>query len=237
MYAFALDFDGVICDSIKECCKTSYNTFRTLYPQDSFDCEIPLDWVRLFYINRGLVRPASDYLRLWKWIVDDTKNKAIPLQTLAQVYCSETELSDFKNLFLQLRWKSIQEDPKLFVRDNPFYREILEIWKSIPFPKYIVTTKDEKSTRFLLANYQFEISGLFTQSFGTKPKALQEISQIHQIELSNVRFVDDNPEHIKDCRSAGATCGFIGWGYGPYFDHDMPRIDTSNELLEFFYHE
>ena len=234
MYAFALDFDGVICDSLKECCKTSYATFRSLYASKHFDCEIPLEWVRLFYRNRGLVRPASDYLRLWKWIVDDTKDKDIPIQNLDHVYCSKTELSEFKNLFFQFRWKSIKEDPELFIHDNPFYREILETWERIPFPKYIVTTKDEKSTRFLLDHYQFEISGIFTQSFGSKPKALQEISQIHQIEVSNVRFVDDNPEHIRDGRSVGATCGFIGWGYGPYFDCDMPQIVTSKELLDFF---
>jgi phosphoglycolate phosphatase-like HAD superfamily hydrolase len=237
MYAFALDFDGVICDSIKECCNTSYTAFRTLYANDGFPSKIPIDWVKLFYINRGLVRPASDYLRLWKWIVDDTKSTAITLQNLDQIYCSKAELRDFRTLFLQFRWKSIQEDPKSFVRDNPFYREILEIWKSIPFPKYIVTTKDEKSTRFLLDNYQFEISGLFTLSFGPKPNALQDISRIHQIDISHVRFVDDNPEHIKNCSSTGATCGLIGWGYGPYFDCEMPRIQTSDELLDFFYYE
>lgn len=234
MHAFALDFDGVICDSVKECYRTSYTAFRSLYASDRFDCEIPLEWVKSFYKNRGLVGPASDYLRLWKWIVSDTRDKEMTLQNLDQVYCGESELREFKNLFFQFRWKSIEEDPELFVRENPFYQEILETWESIPFPKYIVTTKDEESTRFLLDNYQFEISGLFTQSFGTKPEALREISQNHRIELSNVRFVDDNPKHIKDCRSAGATCGFIGWGYGPYFDHDMPRIDNSNELLDFF---
>lgn len=237
MNAFALDFDGVICNSIAECCSTSYTAFKTLNSNQGLSNGIPSHWVELFYANRGLVRPASDYLKIWKWIVDDPKSKFLPLKTFNQISCSKSELATYAALFFQIRKTNIHNNKMQFVRDNPFYPEILKIWNSIPFPKYVVTAKDEDSTRLLLEYHEFEVSGLFTHSFGPKPMALQEISRVHGIDISKVRFVDDNPEHVEDCRGVGATCKLVGWGYGPYFEIDMPRINSSIEMLDFFNHE
>ena len=60
----ALDFDGVICNSIDECLITSYNAFYNTKINNV--SEIPDDIQSFFYTYRHYVRPAREYYLLHK---------------------------------------------------------------------------------------------------------------------------------------------------------------------------
>jgi phosphoglycolate phosphatase-like HAD superfamily hydrolase len=237
MGASALDFDGVICDSINECCNTSYEAMRRCHTYSSLPSQMKSEWRSLFYLNRGVVRPARDYFKLWKWILDPAEDHDLHLSALSHISFPTTELHEFESAFFAERISKINKHLDAFIGDNPIYDEIVQAWSQIPRPIYIVTTKDELSTRTLLTHYGLEIDGLFSKDSGSKPDALRMISRIHNLAIQDVRFVDDNPEHVQDARSTGATCGLIGWGYGPYLNSPPDIISSAEELITFLSHE
>jgi phosphoglycolate phosphatase-like HAD superfamily hydrolase len=237
MGASALDFDGVICNSIEECFNNSFAALKRLAPGVDLFEQMRGEWRDLFYLNRGVVRPARDYLKLWKWILDPNENHRLPLHSLDHILCTNKELLEFENAFFVERTNKINKNPSCFVKENPIYNEMLEAWNEIPRPIYIVTTKDEFSTRTLLNHYELKIDGLFSKDSGSKPKALRQISRMHNLAIQDVRFVDDNPDHVQDARSTGATSGLIGWGYGPYLNPLENLIKNAEELIAFLSHE
>jgi HAD superfamily hydrolase (TIGR01509 family) len=232
-----LDFDGVICNSIKECCSTSYVAMRSIESFSNLPRQIKSEWQSLFYLNRGVVRPARDYFKLWKWILDPVENHDLPLNSLNGISETTSELQEFEKAFFVERLNKINNHLDIFIQENPIYDEMKQVWSEIPRPLYVVTTKDEFSTKTLLNHYGLVIDGLFSKDSGPKPDALRKISKIHNVDIQDVRFVDDNPEHIQDARSIGATCGFIGWGYGPYLNSQSKIIASAKELITFLSHE
>lgn len=237
MSASALDFDGVIFNSIDECFRTSFAALRKVAPYADFRSPMRDEWRELFYLNRGVVRPARDYFKLWKWILDSREDHDANLLALSHISSTNKELSEFETAFFAERASKINNNPSNFVKENPIYDGIAEVWSQIPRPLYIVTTKDDFSTKFLLEHHGLEIDGLFTKEDGSKPDALRKIARTCNLTIEKVRFVDDNPEHIQDGQAAGATSRLVGWGYGPYLDSALEIIRSPEELIIFLSHE
>ena len=68
----ALDFDGVICNSIDECLITSYNAFYKMEINNISD--IPDDIKSFFYTYRYYVRPAREYYLIHKAFHEKSTN-------------------------------------------------------------------------------------------------------------------------------------------------------------------
>lgn len=231
----ALDFDGVICDSIVECLFTSYEAFLQLDGYRNLPIEPKSEWKELFLKNRGFVRPARDYLKLWQWILCQSDSNLVP-KSLTDTEVSLQLLNEFESIFFELRWSKIEKNAAQFVKENPFYEDVVEVWDEIPKPIYIVTAKDEAAVDFLLRSNHLEVEAVYGKSMTSKPKSLQEIASIHSLSIEKIKFFDDNPDHVSDARKVGANSRLVGWGYGPYSSSDIHRLNSPKEMIEFLNH-
>ena len=82
----ALDFDGVICDSIDECLLVSYHAFHGKSKIDKIDfSDIQEDLVNDFKKNRYIVGPAKDFYFLWKSIIEYRKSSKEVINTFVKL--------------------------------------------------------------------------------------------------------------------------------------------------------
>jgi len=234
---YALDFDGVICDSIHECFHNSYQAFRVV----TSDLDLPTQpktlWREKFYQHRGLVRPARNFYLLWNLI---TNNLEIGLNTI-EFETHAASLEDILILFdeelMSIRKEQLDCDPQAFLAQNPLFPGVKEIWDELPRPLYIVTAKDERITKLILEYNGLNVDGVFGKGTGHKYQTLLRLAKSHEIAANSVYFIDDNPEFVSEADSVGVKTAISNWGYGPYGLEQGKSLDSFEQVLGFFNNE
>lgn len=144
----ALDFDGVMCDSIHECLRLSYAVFRGVEHGDEGDPariltdNPPERPAALFLERRGIVRPAAHFYLLWKWIVDFPERDMAPAAFEAMAREYPQQIDAFGRLFVQWRTELRERFPAEWVRSNPIYPEVRAAWgrlRRVPVSRLILT--------------------------------------------------------------------------------------------------
>ena len=157
-----LDFDGVICDSQKECLLVAYNAYNIL-ERKSLTREINLDSIPAqirdqFLANRFLVRPAKEYWLLMDLII---KRLTIPNQkcfnSLANSY--KNKLHEFENTFFRERQFIRENATDKWLSLHRIYPEFTENWTKLKteFNVYIVTNKGSSTVSQLLGFFEINI--------------------------------------------------------------------------------
>jgi phosphoglycolate phosphatase-like HAD superfamily hydrolase len=234
---YALDFDGVICDSIHECYENSYLAFRQTHPELNIPGQPKNSWKITFYNFRGLVRPSKNFYFLWKLI---TASKEIPLNT-AQFESEAIAFSDsserFEKNFTDVRARILMLDQERFIAQNPLFPEVRELWPRLKNPLYLVTAKDPELARLILKANSLEVNGIFGKGSGPKSSTLLKLSSMHHLDISHIYFVDDNPEFVRETSSVGARVGLAKWGYGPYEGVFENNLESFSQVIDFFDNE
>lgn len=217
----ALDFDGVICDSIEECLVLSFECFQSVTKPGaglrSPSEPIPLPLQSIFRVRRHFVRPARHYYLLWKWITDmpDLVLSQTQFDDLERQWPEET--ARFERLFFERRHQLMQERSTEWLALNPLFPGVQATWSSLlRHPLYIVTTKDRQATTCILDHHALAVSGVYANgSFAAKADAILAIAEREHIDPSRVAFVDDHPDHLRSVAGTGAWPLFAQWGYSP----------------------
>jgi FMN phosphatase YigB (HAD superfamily) len=228
-FILALDFDGVVCDSIAECLATSYLAYCRSNPRVSREC--PGRWQSLFRARRGVVRPSGHYLLLWDWITRFADRDLSPDQFEELGRGQQARLQDFEHLFHSLRDLAIKDDPERFVALNPLYPGVIESWPALrEWPLYIVSTKDEPAIKLILQTHRLEVEGVFGRGSGSKAQTLCSLAALHQVPPEQVVFIDDNALHVADASAAGITAVVANWGYGPQDPSSRVSLSAFDEI-------
>lgn len=234
---YALDFDGVICDSIHECYENSYLAFRKTHPERNTPRQPMNSWKIAFYNFRGLVRPSKNFYFLWKLI---TNGEEIPSDTV-QFETQATAFSDsserFEGIFTEVRDRILKLNQERFITQNPLFQEVREHWSRLKNPLYLVTAKDPQLARLILQANSLEVNGIFGKGSGSKSGTLIKLSEMHHVDISQVYFVDDNPEFVRETSKVGARVGLAKWGYGPYQGVFENNLESFSQVIDFFNNE
>ena len=228
-YILALDFDGVVCDSINECMVTSYLAYRESNPGIPLEC--PALWQSLFRARRGVVRPSGNYLLLWEWISRFGNLNLSPMQfeELASEYGDQIQV--FERIFHSLRDAAIKTDPQLFIDLNPLYPGVVETWPSLcQVPLYIVSTKDVGAISLILQSHHLEVENVFGRGSGCKAQILCSLAARHKLPAEQVVFIDDNALHVADAIAAGVVGVVANWGSGPRNPDLHFSLNAFNEI-------
>lgn len=234
---YALDFDGVICDSIHECFHNSYRAFRLVRSDLDLPSQPRILWRKKFYKYRGLVRPARNFYLLWNLIINNLK---IGISTIKfELYDADYEdiLILFDEELMTIRKKQLDCDFQAFMLQNPLFPAVKEIWNELPRPLYIVTTKDERITKLILEYNGLKVDGVFGKGTGCKNQTLLRLAKSHEVAANRVYFVDDNPEFVSEADSIGVKTALSRWGYGPYGLEQGKSLDSFEQVLRFFNNE
>lgn len=216
----ALDFDGVICDSIDECLLTAHNAYHRLgghAPLAKDLSSLNPDFVTRFRRLRYLVRPAREYWLLIHWL--ETQNGDLELdrfERLREEYRST--LAAFEPAFFEARDSLRRADAGHWSDLHQPYEEFASGWHAVrtACTVHMVTTKDLESVRHFnrLWDLGFEDDHLWTHERApSKAWAIRRIAMIEGCSPSEITFVDDDPRHLRDVSETGARCFWVSWGY------------------------
>ena len=219
----ALDFDGVLWDSVGECFVMARRAYQNLYGLPCADLEAP------FRKGRWLVRTGGDFLLVLRLAMADPDGDltTYPKEQFAQLQRDKAaECHDFAQEFYSLRedcrdhhwseWLSYQQPYPLFLQQLESLRELFS-------ETVVCTTKDSESARQLL-----ESAGLVFPIFGRelatdKSEQIQALCQQFEVTPEQVFFLDDLIENLDQVRPSGAGCGLAAWGYNTPAERERAR--------------
>ena len=233
---YALDFDGVVVDSIDECLNTSYKALSYIQREGSKPLsKQPTEEQKALFLHwRGLVRPSRNFFALWEWILNfpEKKHSQETFEKFASTF--DDSLLKFEDIFHHIRSETLKNNPEIFIRENPLFRDVKEVWNEIPQPLYIVSTKDVESITLILKAHKLNVHGIFGRGSGPKAQTLLNLAKSNSIAIEDTFFVDDNAQHAIDVKECGSQVGLALWGYGPFETFEGKRLHSFNEVLGFF---
>jgi phosphoglycolate phosphatase-like HAD superfamily hydrolase len=236
----ALDFDGVLCDSLDECLITSVNAYRRQNNLPgwitSLD-QIDPRWIELFRRIRPLVRPAGEFWIIAHWL--HTQSSMLDQNAFGRLRDENSgTIRNFKTMFFAVRTELRDQDPDRWNKlHRPFpqaTRYLDELVKS--FDLCLVTNKDLASIKILNRSLGLNISEteMYTGDRGVpKPDTIRGIADKRKISTKQITFVDDQIDHLIDVAATGAVCCWASWGYerNPRRLHGFPKLSELSGIL------
>lgn len=244
-YLIALDFDGVIWDSVIESFVVAHQVYEKM------GGGIPSTPVveEKFRRGRFLCRDAEDFYTLLRFIEENpakdpglvTEEEFHPLrkQEARQRAVFEKEFYRARSLMKQEeyeRWCSLQ---------SPYpgvIEEVKELQRS--FARVVISTnKDEDSVRRLLSPHDLDLDVVSKEVSTDKSVQVRRISSAYKVPLNQIIFVDDLYENVRLVKSIGAKVAMVKWGYSTRFQQKearkagIPVLDLGKitaQLAEFY---
>jgi phosphoglycolate phosphatase-like HAD superfamily hydrolase len=209
----ALDFDGVLWDSVGECFVIACRVYQELYALPCTDLEGP------FRRGRWLARTGGDFLLLLQLALAD------PQVDLAEYEVAQfeelrhrraTECQEFARHFYAERERSRLQQWKQWCSYQQSYPQFLEQLgrlEGVFAGTVVCTTKDEASVHSLLATVNLQLPVYGRESTVDKGAQLKKVCADFGVGLSDVFFIDDLVENLEQVAPGGTHCGLAAWGY------------------------
>lgn len=226
MDLFALDFDGVICDSARETALSAWFAGRVFWPewQEQDPTDACLDrFVRL----RPYLETGYQAVLMMRMITDGCPDRIFrdDLEATCERLIKElkTSKAELVQRFGEARDTWMARDLNDWLAANrPFPGTVEAVRAAMArHPVYILTTKQERFAQALLAAWglAFPADRLFGLEAGrSKEKLLAELSVQHAGEPVRIHFVEDRVETLLrvagDERLDAVRLYYAEWGYG-----------------------
>lgn len=222
---FAVDFDGVLCDTAAETSVSAWRAGSQVWPEWQGP-EPPSEYLSRFLNLRPVLETGYQAILLMRLIHTGTDDEAIALQfpelctrLLKEMECSSAELV---RLFGQARDTWIDCDLDDWLSRHRFYPGIIETFAARveTDPVFILTTKQERFVRTLLHSRGIDLpaDNIFGLDAG-KPKedVLEYLSGRPEFDVTRFHFVEDRLQTL--IRVAGrkslrhVLLYLVDWGY------------------------
>lgn len=239
----ALDFDGVICDGMREYFQSSKKTYQKIWNDNLFDSldelastfaqlrpvietgwEMPL-LIRALVLGISPDEILQDWFEIFRNIVDrENLDPQIITHTLDSI-----------------RDDWISSDLQSWLDLHTFYPGVvdrLNILINSPVLSYIVTTKEGRFVRQILDNNGVEFPGhciLGKEIKRPKHETLRELLTIDSIAPQNLWFVEDFLKPLQQVQQQtdlqGVQLYLATWGYNTQKTRDYLQDNPSIKLL------
>lgn len=241
---YVLDFDGVICESVKETAITGWNAASSIWgdmprivPQEKVEqfrlvrpiIETGYEAIltmRLLYLEETIEAIYNNYSEKFKVLIDD----------------ANLTVGGLKQLFGDTRDAWIKNDANDWISMNPLYDGVAAKLKALSqhCPWYIVTTKHERFVKLILHANGIELAD--DQLYGldrnmSKTEVIKELLKSHPGET--LYFVEDRlPTLLNIIRNGeipDVKLIFALWGYNRPEDKELAKqYDVTVQNLETF---
>ncbi len=218
---WALDFDGVLAESLRECLVVGWNAYSQVIGRDD-RClswnEYPEEWIPHATTLRNYIRSGQDYVFIHQ-ILD--KHIDIRSQTDFDAFCSrhQDQRTDYYRLFYRERDWLFTHHRDTWLRLTPLYPGIASALNQSREPGRvaIVTTKEIRYVSAL-----FEESGvhslspdLWFQATGrvSKKDILSHLMERFDLVPRNLCFVEDQVSNLIAVKPLDIRGLFALWGY------------------------
>ena len=233
------DFDGVLCDSIKECMIVSYNAYWN--NEVNVTDEISLESSNYFYRYRSLVRPAGEYFIIWESYYNNRDFKDASYDEMVMEYSSQ--ISIFQKMFFVFR-KILKKDLSYWLSLHTPYPNTLEYFNNHKSPVYILTNKDRDSVEIIATQhgYRQRIKGIYSSDISSdKNFLMNKLVAGHHDTLgkSHFYFIDDHIHNLRDVctdENQNVTGILAKWGYSSNTPnqqfHEIANILELDDLID-----
>jgi phosphoglycolate phosphatase-like HAD superfamily hydrolase len=236
---YALDFDGVICDSAVETAITGWKAARSIW----FDMPVavPTELIEQFKLVRPIIETGYEAILAMRLLYQETPITDIynHYARLTQALLEEAQVStaDLKQRFGQTRDAWIEADLAEWIHKNPLFTDIATKLQQLNQHNtwYIVTTKQERFVKqILLANAidldDSHIYGLDRNM--NKPAVLKMLLNKHPEQ--DIYFVEDRLPTLlnvlQDLELEPIKLIFAPWGYNTAHDKAVAEQNTRINL-------
>jgi len=231
----ALDFDGVIVDSVLDSLFVSHNAYLRLYGQESkkgFGGELFTfeNWeeikkkyhreIKYYRTLRPYIRGATDYGLIQKLMEE---KKIIETQEEFDNY-RETIKFDFESYekeFYQERERLQKIDYRAWFNLEPPYSKIIDGMKKLLEEgiKIIIATSNRRKAiaRSFTPEYfgfNIDLEDILDKRYGEdKSEQMRKIVKLYKVKFENIYFVDDQVSHLIQTIPLGIKVFLAGWSY------------------------
>jgi len=216
----ALDFDGVIANSIDECLVTAYNAFTRgnegYVPRTDLKAFSDLEMAE-FRNLRPLIRRGEDYVFL---LLAMSEKKQLLSQMEFDEFLDKNEFNreEYRRRFYAEREVLQTQNPEMWLNLNPLYPGMASFLKSVDAEEiYIITTKDLVSVRLILEHNGISLKpDQMFQADKTlgKPAILNSILSKRGVGGEQIHFIDDHVGTVVEVKhNSLANVYCASWGY------------------------
>jgi phosphoglycolate phosphatase-like HAD superfamily hydrolase len=242
----ALDFDGVIADSIGECLVIGHNAYGRHTQAGQRICRLEeLSETHLAECKRlrNFIRSGEDYVYINLAI--DSKARIQNQQEYDSFVNKHLNLKNtFYDLFYRERefFSSTKQD--LWIELNPLYKGIKQFLLQYPSKErlFIITTKKIKyALKILTGNsiYLKKENCFNASGRDTKLKIVQNLLDGNNISSDEFYYIDDQVDTLIEVKESGVHCLLAEWGYTTpqqilsARSENIPGIQLHDFLIQF----
>ena len=217
----ALDFDGVICDSARECFAVALRAHVALRPASPLrgredDPALFARFVELMPLGNR----AEDFGVALEVLVD-----GVPVSSQADYDAfyrtrAPAALHAFHERFYAMRSAWAQADPAGWLARMAPYPGVCAFLRrsAARVALGLATAKDRSSVRALLGSYGvadlFPEERVLDKETGVRKRAhVAELARRLAVPVAEITFLDDKVTHLDDVAALGARCALAAWGY------------------------
>lgn len=235
MKILALDFDGVIVDSVLDSLFVGHNTYLRLYGREvkkNFGGELFTfeNWekikrnyqkeIKYYRTLRPYIRGATDYGLIQKLMEE---KKVIESQEEFDSYrnSADFDFEDYEKEFYKERERLQNIDYRAWFNLEPSYPKIIQGMKKLLEEeiKIVIATSNRrkaimKSFTPEYFGFTIDLKDILDKRFGEdKSEQMRHIVKFYKVNFEDIYFVDDQVSHLIQTRPLGIKVILAGWSY------------------------
>lgn len=241
MLLVALDFDGVLCDSLLETCITGWKAAGTIWPDMSAPMP-PRELIDGYRLTRPIIETGFEAILMMRLLyLGESPGRLLqnfPEKLPDAIRESGRPTGELKQLFGSIRDRWLDEAEDEWVAMSPFYPGICD-WLGSRGAKtdcIIITTKEERFVKRLLEANNVAFSGerIFGLDRGLRK---EEVIRLLQQQYPNkvIHFVEDRLPTLQRLLGLEALADvrlyLACWGYNSESDRNIAQ-GLEIELLQ-----
>ncbi len=234
----AMDFDGVIADSIIECAVVGYNAFATYRGNNKTIIspdKINPRQLSLFKDTRPFIRSGEDYVYLYHAI-----SEGIILANQGDFDHFKERHIDRKESYYQSFYSARQQIMTNYFKEwtalNPLYDGMKLFLNTMLNKIHIISTKGAKYIKTILLHNDINLKfdNIHSTEIGfSKAEILLKIMEEYNFSAQNTVFIDDHLDTLIKMKLTHTQCLLATWGYNTkkqreeYQDSELKMINLK----------
>ncbi len=235
MKILALDFDGVIVDSVLDSLFVGHNTYLRLYGREvkkNFGGELFTfeNWekikrnyqkeIKYYRTLRPYIRGATDYGLIQKLMEE---KKVIESQEEFDKYRNSVDFDfeDYEKEFYKERERLQNIDYRAWFNLEPPYPKIIQGMKKLLEEEIKIVIATSNRRKAIMKSFTPEYFGItidpkdiLDKRFGEdKSEQMRHIVKFYKVNFEDIYFVDDQVSHLFQTRPLGIKVILAGWSY------------------------
>ena len=218
MDIFALDFDGVICDSAAELACSGWKACKQLWP-DEFQGELPDELLQKFRKCRPFLETGYESILILRLLTAGKKPEQLKSayhdQLKALMQSEKLAKDELLCCFGETRDQWMQEDLPGWLARHDFYPGTVAAVNEKAEYAYIITTKEKRFAVALAreAGLQLDESRIYGLESGKKKGVLEKLAA--ECPRTMVHFIEDRLKTLEGLQPLPVWLAvyFARWGY------------------------